>query len=49
VVFDAKDEVLNSTFRFTEEALNAGESILIHSVRGQSRSSTIITAYLMKK
>lgn len=48
-MFDAKDETTNQIFDFIEEALNKAESVLVHSVRGQSRSSCVIAAYLMRK
>ena len=49
VLFDAKDDVLKRVFAFVEKAAAAGESVLIHSVRGQSRSACVVLAYLMKK
>lgn len=36
-------------FDFIEDTLNKSESILVHSARGQSRASTVISIYLMKK
>ncbi|CAE8603432.1 unnamed protein product [Polarella glacialis] len=41
--------VANETFHFIEQALEAAESVLIHSVRGQSRSCCVLAAYMMKK
>ncbi|CAK9039973.1 unnamed protein product [Durusdinium trenchii] len=49
VVLDTRDVVSSESFRFIEEALNSAESVLIHSVRGQSRSCCILGAYMMKK
>lgn len=49
VILDTKDVVANECFHFLEEALKSAESILIHSVRGQSRSSVVLAAYIMKK
>ncbi|OLQ15653.1 Magnesium-chelatase subunit ChlH, chloroplastic [Symbiodinium microadriaticum] len=49
VVLDPRDVVSSESFRFIEEALNAAESVLIHSVRGQSRSCCILGAYMMRK
>jgi protein-tyrosine phosphatase len=50
---DVKTENLQSefekTFKFIDDAVNAGENILIHCYAGISRSPTIIAAYLMKK
>eukprot|EP00435_Cladocopium_sp_Y103_P049929 s2293_g15.t1 len=49
VVLDQRDVVSSESFRFIEEALNAAESVLIHSARGQSRSCCILGAYMMRK
>eukprot|EP00434_Breviolum_minutum_P016643 symbB.v1.2.014672.t1/scaffold1075.1/size141427/8 len=49
VVLDPRDVVSSESFRFIEEALNAAESVLIHSSRGQSRSCCILGAYMMRK
>ena len=49
MLFDVKDEVLNELYKFIDGALNKGESILIHSVKGQNRSCCILAAYFMKK
>ncbi|CAJ1398327.1 unnamed protein product, partial [Effrenium voratum] len=49
VILDQRDVVANETFSFVEQALEAAESVLIHSVRGQSRSCCILAAYMMKK
>mmetsp|Transcript_7183 Transcript_7183/g.15639 ORF Transcript_7183/g.15639 Transcript_7183/m.15639 type:complete len:637 (-) Transcript_7183:192-2102(-) len=48
-ILDARDVVANEIFRFIEEALEGAESVLIHSVRGQSRSCCVLSAYMMKK
>ena len=37
MILDNQDVVANECFRFIDGALSNGESILIHSVRGQSR------------
>jgi len=49
IVLDPRDVVANEIFRFIEEALEGAESVLIHSVRGQSRSCCVLSAYMMKK
>lgn len=36
-------------FTFIEEAAEQGESVLVHSIHGKSRSGSVIIAYLMKK
>jgi len=49
VILDQRDVVGNEIARFVEEALAGAESVLIHSVRGQSRSCCVLSAYMMKK
>lgn len=44
-----KDKTINEIFDFIENAENDYESVLVHSVRGQSRASCVIAAYMMKK
>jgi protein-tyrosine phosphatase len=48
-IFDKKNNALNAIFNFIEEAEKKGESCLVHSVNGKSRSFTVIVAYLMRK
>lgn len=38
-----------TTYKFIDEALNVGESVLVHSVKGHNRSVCIIASYMMKK
>mmetsp|Transcript_97446 Transcript_97446/g.275639 ORF Transcript_97446/g.275639 Transcript_97446/m.275639 type:complete len:607 (+) Transcript_97446:73-1893(+) len=49
IILDQRDVVANEVFRFVEEALEGAESVLIHSVRGQSRSCCVLAACMMKK
>jgi len=49
ILLDSKDVVATECFNFLEEALKSAESVLIHSVRGQSRSSVVLAGYLMRK
>lgn len=49
IILDQRDVVANEIFRFVEQALECAESVLIHSVRGQSRSCCVLSAYMMKK
>eukprot|EP00347_Sterkiella_histriomuscorum_P022350 403330790 len=49
ILFDAQDETTNKIFDFIDGALSKAESVLVHSVRGQSRSSCVIAAYIMRK
>ena len=49
VLFDEQDEILNEIVKFIDEAANAGESTLVHSLHGQSRACCVLAAYFMKK
>lgn len=49
VILDSNNTNANKIFNFIEEAYDQGESCLVHSVRGQSRASTVLAAYFMKK
>ncbi|TNV72288.1 hypothetical protein FGO68_gene11213 [Halteria grandinella] len=49
IVLDVKDEASNAIFDFIEEAHSATESVLVHSVRGQSRATCALAAYIMKR
>ena len=44
-----QDSTINRVCHFVDEALENAEGVLIHSVRGSSRSCTILVAYLVKK
>ena len=48
-ILDRRDVVSNELFQFIEEALENSESVLVHSVRGQSRSCCVLAAYMMRK
>jgi protein-tyrosine phosphatase len=49
MLLDPRDEAANAIFEFIEEALNQTESVLVHSVRGQSRATCALAAYIMRK
>lgn len=49
ILFDAADENITRAVNFIDEALAAGECVLVHSVYGKSRSPALITAYLIMK
>ncbi len=49
VILDVRDSASNEFYTFIEDALEKGESTLVHSVRGQSRSITVIAAYMIRK
>jgi protein-tyrosine phosphatase len=49
MLFDNKDDAVNRLYSFIDKALLNGESVLIHSVRGQGRCICVAAVYLMKK
>eukprot|EP00820_Chromera_velia_P030941 Cvel_13495.t1-p1 / transcript=Cvel_13495.t1 / gene=Cvel_13495 / organism=Chromera_velia_CCMP2878 / gene_product=Dual specificity protein phosphatase 1B, putative / transcript_product=Dual specificity protein phosphatase 1B, putative / location=Cvel_scaffold923:45383-53053(+) / protein_length=1548 / sequence_SO=supercontig / SO=protein_coding / is_pseudo=false len=49
IILDGRDIVVCEIHDFIEEALEQGESVLVHSMKGQSRSCCVVAAYLMKK
>jgi len=46
---DQKDQVADECFAFIEEAILKGDSVLVHSVKGQSRACTVLATYVMRK
>ena len=50
LIFDEEDRVPKEIVRFIDEAIESnGTSVLIHSVRGQNRSSVVALLYFMEK
>lgn len=49
VILDLRNTVVNEVTNFIEQSLDKGESVLVHSSRGQSRCVTVLTAYLMRR
>lgn len=49
VLFDPEDNITNEILNFIDEALESGESCLVHSIRGQSRASVALGVYFMQK
>ena len=49
VLFDPALKIVERIFKFIEDALNAGDSVLIFSKRGQSRACCVLTCYLMRR
>lgn len=49
MLFDPEDNITNEILNFIEEALENGESCLVHSIRGQSRASVALSVYFMQK
>jgi protein-tyrosine phosphatase len=47
VIFDESNAVLDEIYSFIEEALDAGEAVLIHSTDGVSRASFCACVYFM--
>jgi protein-tyrosine phosphatase len=48
-LFDLQDKTTSRIFEFIESAARKGESILVHSVRGQSRAASALACYFMIK
>eukprot|EP01091_Cochliopodium_minus_P011090 TRINITY_DN307_c0_g1_i3.p1 TRINITY_DN307_c0_g1~~TRINITY_DN307_c0_g1_i3.p1 ORF type:complete len:181 (-),score=35.41 TRINITY_DN307_c0_g1_i3:14-556(-) len=42
-------QVFDEFHKFMDEAINKGESVLVHCAQGKSRSATIVISYVMKK
>jgi protein-tyrosine phosphatase len=49
MLFDKNNVTIKSIYDFVETSLSGGESVLIHSEKGQSRSSCVVVGYLMMK
>ena len=49
ILYDLQDKVTCQIYDFIDKAAEQAESVLVHSVRGQSRASAVIAAYLMRK
>ena len=49
VLFDQNDKITTEIYNFIEEAHSKGESVLVHSNRGQSRASAVLVVYFMQK
>jgi len=49
VIFDDSNSVLDDLYAFVEEALDVGESVLVHSTDGQSRACFCSAVYFMLK
>ena len=48
-MFDQQDKITTEINNFIDEAHSKGESVLIHSLRGQSRASVVLAVYFMQK
>ena len=49
IIFDESNTNFEQCYDFIEKCLEAGESVLIHSVKGESRCACVVLAYLMRK
>lgn len=49
VIFDESSDTFSKCFEFIENCLESGDSILIHSVKGESRCVAVVLSYLMNK
>jgi len=48
-LFEGRTDILTQLYKFIENALIKGESVLVHSMKGINRCSCVIAAYCMKK
>lgn len=49
LIFDESFETFFKCFNFIETCLESGESILVHSVKAECRSPTVVLSYIMHK
>lgn len=49
LLFDRQDKTTKQIFEFIETAARKSESVLVHSVKGQSRAASVLAVYLMRK
>lgn len=49
LLFDQKNVIITDIVEFIEEANEEGESVLVHSLRGQSRACCALSVYFMIK
>jgi protein-tyrosine phosphatase len=49
VVYNSKLQSFSKVIDFIDSALQKGSSVLVYSIRGQSRSGCVVLAYLMQK
>jgi hypothetical protein len=49
IILDGNDKVIGEVYDFMQGAVERAESVLVHSENAQSRSCTVIIAYLMMK
>jgi protein-tyrosine phosphatase len=49
MLFDRQEKTTRQIFDFIEAAQKRSESVLVHSVKGQSRASSVLAVYLMRK
>lgn len=49
IIFDDANNTFNQCYNFIDSTLEKGESVLIHSVKGESRCICVVLSYIMKK
>ena len=49
ILFDKQDKTTRQIYDFIEQAARKSESVLVHSVKGQSRAASVLAVYLMRK
>lgn len=49
IILDPKDQIACECYKFIDDALGKADSILVHSVKGQSRACTIVASFIMRR
>jgi hypothetical protein len=49
VILDTKGQIANECYEFIIKAFDSGDSVLIHSVKGQNRAFTITAMWIMRR
>ena len=49
IILDPDDKITNECYTFINEAHTNGDSVLVHSVKGQSRACTIVASWIMRR
>ena len=48
-MLDSNDQSMDSMFKFIENAIKIGGSLLVHSVEGKGRCMIVTAAYFMRR
>lgn len=49
MILDTNDKIADTCFAFISEAFQNGDSTLIHSIKGQNRSCTILASWIIRR